>query len=56
MNGAYLPYFNISDDNQFKIFSDKVLAPNKLVDTVRYAQFNYNLQTANKLDFLSVSK
>lgn len=25
--GPYFPYFNISDDTQFKVFSDHILAP-----------------------------
>jgi len=37
---------------QFALFSDKVLAPDKSVETVAYAQFNYNLQTASHLDFM----
>lgn len=37
---------------QFSIFSDKLLAPDMPVDTVAYATFNYNLQTAMNLDFM----
>jgi len=37
---------------QYRLFSDKVLAPNMPVETVAYAQFNYNLQTASHLSFM----
>ncbi|KAF5836986.1 hypothetical protein DUNSADRAFT_5008, partial [Dunaliella salina] len=52
LDGAYFPYFNISDDRQFSLFSDKLLAPDKPVETVAYARFNYNLQTTFHLDFM----
>jgi hypothetical protein len=37
---------------QYSLFSDKLLAPDMPTETVSYAQFDYNLQTAFHLDFM----
>ena len=48
--GSNFAYFNISNDDEYRLFASKLFSETIVVERVSYEQFNLNLQTLNRLD------
>eukprot|EP00798_Chlamydomonas_sp_ICE-L_P011052 gene11051-18657_t len=55
-HGRYVPYFNISDDAQYKAFATYLLAPPLVGGQVSYFTFGLNLQSLANLGFLGAKR
>jgi len=50
VGNSYFPYFNISDDDQYRLFASKLFSKTVVLDRVDYGQFDMNMQTLNRVD------
>ena len=48
--GENFAYFNISSDDEYRLFASKLFSETIVAERVSYEQFNLNLQTLNRLD------